>query len=253
MERGRIYYFSGTGNSYYCAKKISGKLELTLEKITKGSDPKGEVEYLGLVFPIYALGPPNIVREFIKKLESIEASYIFVVFTYGGIYGKALEYTKELLAKERKELSYGSGIKYPDNYIISFKVPDEKKQMKILGEADKKLARVIKELSGKKQELEQDKIPQRYLPNFIYKYSAKHFRSMGKNLKADNRCISCGLCERECPTENIVLAGKKIVFGVRCELCLRCVHICPVKSINYKDKTQNKKRYLNPRVYMLKK
>lgn len=253
MERGRIYYFSGTGNSYYCAKKLGEKLGLKTEKIRKETDAVGEVEYLGLVFPIYALGPPNIVREFIKKMESIEASYVFVVFTYGGVYGKALEYTRSLLEKEGLKLSYGAGVRYPDNYIIAFKVPDEKKQMKLLSEADKKLVRVIKELKGKKQGLEKDKIPQRYIPNFVYKYSAKHFRSMGKNLKADDRCISCGLCERECPTKNIVLAGKKIVFGVRCELCLRCVHVCPVKSINYKNRTQDKKRYLNPKVYMVKK
>ena len=253
MEKGRIYYFSGTGNSYYCAKTLGEKLELKVEKIRRATEPKGEVEYLGIIFPVYAWGPPNIVKEFIKKLEGIEAAYVFVVFTYGGMYGRTLEYTKKLLAKEGLQLNYGAGVKYPDNYIIVFKVPTAERQMKLIGEADKKLGRILKDLRNKKETLEKDKIPARYIPNIVHEYSAKNFRRMGKNLKADARCISCGLCERECPTENIVLAGKKIVFGVRCELCLRCVHICPVKYINYKNRTQDKKRYLNPKVYMVKK
>lgn len=249
MKKGEIYYFSGTGNSHYCAKVLGEKLELKVDKIQKNTLPKGEMEYLGLVFPVYALGPPNIVREFIKKLEGVEAAYVFVVLTYGGVYGKGLEYTKELLEKEGLDLSYGTGIKYPDNYIIAFKVPDAKKQMELIGNADKKLARVLKNLREKKELIEKDKMPVRYIPNTIYKYSIKHFKKMGKNLKADESCINCGLCERECPVGNIVQAGKKIVFGVRCELCLRCIHICPKQSINYKNKTQNKKRYLNPKIY----
>lgn len=211
------------------------------------------MEYLGLVFPVYALGPPNIVRDFIRKLDGLEASYVFVVLTYGGAYGKALEYTRDLLKKEGIELSYGAAVRYPDNYIIAFKVPSPDKQMKLIGEGDKKIAGILKDLKVKRKVLERDRIPMRYIPNMVYEQSAKRFRRMGKNLKADDSCISCGLCERECPTKNIVLAGKKIVFGVRCELCLRCVHICPKNSINYKNRTQNKKRYLNPRVYMVKK
>ena len=249
MKKGRIYYFSGTGNSHYCAKVLGEKLELKVDKIQKNTLPKGEVEYLGLVFPVYALGPPDIVREFIKKLEGIEAKYIFVVLTYGGIYGKALEYTKELLEKEGLNLSYGTGIKYPDNYIIAFKVPNTKKQLELIANADKKLTRVLKNIREKKELIEKDKVPVRYIPNTVYKFSIKNFKKMGKNLKADENCISCGLCERECPVGNIVQAGKKIVFGVRCELCLRCVHICPKQSINYKNKTQNKRRYLNPKIY----
>ncbi len=249
MEKGRIYYFSGTGNSHYCAKILGEKLELTVDKIEKETEAKGEMEYLGVVFPIYALGPPNIVREFIKKLEGVEAAYTFVVFTYGGTYGKALEYTKSLLEKEGINLSYGAGVKYPDNYIIMFKVPDSKKQMELIGQADKKLGKILKDLREKKEYLERDKVPARYIPNKVYEYSSKNFKKMGKNLKADENCISCGLCERECPVGNIVQAGKRIVFGVRCELCLRCMHICPKQSINYKDKTQGKRRYLNPKVY----
>lgn len=253
MEKGRIYYFSGTGNSYYCAKMLGEKMGLEVKKIEREIEVSGEVENLGIIFPVYALGPPNIVKEFIRKLKGIKASYVFLVFTYGGFFGRALEYTESLLEKEGIVLSYGAGVKYPDNYIISFKVPNEKKQMEIIEHADRKLGKILKEIRGKKVSKETDRIPTRYIPNLVYEVSAKNFRKMGKNLRADSRCISCGLCERECPVGNIIQAGKKIVFGVRCELCLRCVHICPVKCINYKDKTQNKKRYLNPKVYVVKK
>jgi epoxyqueuosine reductase QueG len=39
---------------------------------------------------------------------------------------------------------------------------------------------------------------------------------------------------------------KKPYFMHHCEQCLACIQHCPAKAINYKDKTQNKKRYTHP-------
>ncbi len=250
MKRGSIYYFSGTGNSYSAARLLGEKLFLDVEKINMKNIPKGEQKYIGLIFPVYAFGPPNIVKKFIKKLEGLESEYVFVVVTYGGICGKTLGITEKLLKKVRVKLNYANKVKFPDNYILAFKVPGTYQQMDILENARKKINFMAREISDGLNKIEREKFPYNLIPEKIHSWSSAKFRKIGKNLKADSNCTLCGLCVKNCPVENIKIEDGKVVFGVACELCLRCVHSCPTEAINYKNKTQGKKRYLNPEVFM---
>lgn len=250
MKRGTIYYFSGTGNSYYTAKLLGEKLFLSVESMDLKNIPKGEQRYVGFVFPVYAFGPPNIVKKFISKLEGVEADYVFVIPTYGGMAGPTIKITEELLKKSRMEMKYARKIKFPDNYILSFKVPETSKQMEILDRAHKKINFISKEILKGVGIIEKEKFPVNLIPEQIHFWSSHRFRKMGKNLKADSKCTLCGLCVKNCPVNNIKIIDGKVVFGVSCELCLRCVHSCPAEAINYKNKTQGKKRYLNPKIYM---
>jgi formate hydrogenlyase subunit 6/NADH:ubiquinone oxidoreductase subunit I len=60
-------------------------------------------------------------------------------------------------------------------------------------------------------------------------------------------CIKCGICEKVCPVGNIGLddAGRPY-FSHHCEQCMACIQFCPKKAINYKDRTQNRRRYTHP-------
>jgi ferredoxin len=250
MKRGTIYYFSGTGNSYYTAKLLGEKLFLSVESIDMKNIPRGGQRYVGIVFPVYAFGPPNIVKKFISKLEGLESQYVFVIPTYGGQCGPTIKITERLLKKSRIELNYARKIKFPDNYILSFKVPDTSKQMEILDKAHTKINFIAQEILKESHKVEKEKFPFNLIPEKIHFWSSQKFRKMGKNLKSDSKCTLCGLCVKNCPVDNIKIINDKVVFGVSCELCLRCVHSCPVGAINYKNKTQGKRRYLNPKVFM---
>jgi MinD superfamily P-loop ATPase len=46
--------------------------------------------------------------------------------------------------------------------------------------------------------------------------------------------------------DNIVYEDKTIHFQNRCTGCLGCLHLCPVRAINYKNITKGKLRYMNP-------
>ncbi len=58
----------------------------------------------------------------------------------------------------------------------------------------------------------------------------------GKPLFHNDRCISCGICERVCPAfaiEMVDLEGKKkpqFSLG-RCVFCFQCAESCPTKAI----------------------
>jgi formate hydrogenlyase subunit 6/NADH:ubiquinone oxidoreductase subunit I len=51
-----------------------------------------------------------------------------------------------------------------------------------------------------------------------------------------DKCIGCGLCERDCPSAAIQMIGKgKIaefkIFLYRCTFCSQCADSCPVDAI----------------------
>ncbi len=62
-----------------------------------------------------------------------------------------------------------------------------------------------------------------------------------------HRCITCGSCMRECPSDCIFLDGEKregvkgkalTIFTLdftKCSLCGACVEVCPTKALDYSD------------------
>ncbi len=59
------------------------------------------------------------------------------------------------------------------------------------------------------------------------------------------RCIMCGMCEKNCPSNCITVKGEKregqkkktlVLFQLdftKCSLCGTCVEICPVNALEY--------------------
>jgi len=50
----------------------------------------------------------------------------------------------------------------------------------------------------------------------------------------ESRCISCGTCQRKCPSQAIVLSKEAKTWQIdrlRCVVCNSCVDTCPVKCL----------------------
>jgi formate hydrogenlyase subunit 6/NADH:ubiquinone oxidoreductase subunit I len=50
----------------------------------------------------------------------------------------------------------------------------------------------------------------------------------------ESRCISCGTCQRKCPSQAIVLNKEGKTWQIdrlRCVVCNSCVDTCPVKCL----------------------
>jgi len=63
-----------------------------------------------------------------------------------------------------------------------------------------------------------------------------------------DKCTACGMCERICPRENIKRPEGQPVWQHKCVECLGCLHICPVKAIDYGEITRSRKRYRHSEV-----
>lgn len=252
MKDSVIFYWSGTGNSLQVAKDIAAGLGDT-ELIHIGGFDLGtkiEAKRVGIVFPVYCWGPPFIVAEFADKMKVSAGTYLFAVATYGGICGAALKMLKEHLDARKLALSAAYSIKMPGNFIASYGAMSEKTQQKCFAKEKTAVPQITAEIKSGAENLKAAKLNPvaTALTNNIYHKFMDDCHNFDKGFNVNGSCTGCGTCEKVCPVGNITLEAGKPVWHHKCEECVACIQHCPQKAINYKDKTQNRKRYVNPNV-----
>ena len=118
-----LYYFTGTGNSLAVARAIAERLpETELVPIPmlllKGETVRVPKDTnIGIVYPLYAMGLPNIVIRFFGILDLSDAGYVFSVVTEGGKYGSPTKQIAALAKQSGHDLDAAWWIQMPDNYI----------------------------------------------------------------------------------------------------------------------------------------
>ncbi len=55
--------------------------------------------------------------------------------------------------------------------------------------------------------------------------------SFDKTYKTIDKCNGCGICEKVCPVDNIIMEKGKPVWQNQCENCIACYSWCPNKAI----------------------
>lgn len=280
-----IFYFSGTGNSYYVAKSIANSIDAQLEPTAAYGlldELFFHVDIIGIVFPVYHQGVPNGVKDFIKKIKNLKNKYIFAVCTYGDHPCLSLEYLDKLLNKKNAYLSCGFSIQMPYNYISpTFRVKDffksfglrnltmdeREKVYKVSKNKIDKISRYVNE--GKEGIIEKDAvmiekiIDYLNLRNTLQKkvwlkvagYSGgsnisfdQAIKFMDHGFNVNSNCNACGLCKKICPVQNISLENNQPQWNHICEQCFACLHWCPQEAINFREGTVNCQRYTHPEV-----
>jgi len=249
MSKNIIFYFSGTGNSLKVAKDIAKEIE-NCEIVSMGSctdyDLQAGYETIGFVYPTYFRGEPNKVREFILNLnlKNNANAYYYAVTTCGKYEGNALIHVKHLLKRKNITLHYAKMLDMFSNYVVAYDMRDtieeETKQ------SEKDLVSIIKSIKNK----EANKLPiTEPFQEIAYRILTKFPSNMDKNYNVSDACTGCGICKKVCPVGNIYLDDNdRPYFKHHCEQCVACIQYCPNRAINYKNKTQSRRRYTHPSI-----
>lgn len=244
-----IIYFSGTGNSLYVAKKLISEQEkiVNLSELIQKQEYTIELEKeekLGFVFPVYFYTLPTIVREFIEKMEIKNVSYVYSVMTCGGGSGQASAVLNKILQNKGIQLSYFKEVVMPDNSMLFYQIPDLEKAESVLKKADKQLEEIKSDLKARKKIIIKKNTFISDLLGIGYTLCSKT-----KKFYANDSCIGCGLCQRNCPEKVIKLVNNRPTWQKEtCCKCSACINRCPVQAIQYGKGTIRRNRYVNPHV-----
>ena len=233
-----ILYFSGTGNSLYIAKKIKESLGGDVLYIPNYKGDGSEFEKIIVVTPIYSYGMPKHVYELLPRLD--KSKELIVVQNYGGMVGGADYFMLQYCKKCGLNIKAIHVLKMPENFTVTFTVP--KFYIKsTLKKADGAIEKVIEKIKAgviciPKKKSTKEKT---YLTNM------SNWHIIGNRFCVSEDCVKCGKCVKVCPVGNIEFKDGKPQFGDKCVACLGCYHRCPKKAIRYLKK-KKKDRYVNP-------
>jgi ferredoxin len=248
-----IYYFSGTGNCLSVAREISeglGECHVApMVKLIGGAGAVEDGDVVGFVFPVNFWDVPDIVARSVRRLKLREDAYVFAVVTYGASAGPVLSGFERILKEKGVKLSAGFLLKMPDNYIITLNTPTPEEQGRILGECKGLISGIVEKVKNKeRQGAGHPGNPILSLGGHAFKYVSLNYYRASKKFWTTNQCIGCGTCKKICPTSNIEIVDKKVMWRDNCVQCLACVHWCPKEAIQVGGRTSKKKRYHHPDV-----
>lgn len=248
-----IYYYTGTGNSLEIARSLAEKLPDSQLRSLATAYREGhldlEADVVGFVFPVYFFGIPVAFRRLLEKAQWRGGQHVFAVANYGGMPGGALYQTAELIEKNGGLLASGYLVRMPDNYLPIYSAPSQAVQTRDFDALKRQIPGMAADILARKASgIEKSKLRiDRYISPLTYPAVYK-FKEMDRHYWLTEACNGCGICAQTCPFDNIRMAEQKPQWQHQCEMCMRCIHICPQKAIQYKKGTLKKGRYIHPHI-----
>ncbi|MEI3162558.1 MAG: EFR1 family ferrodoxin [Lachnospirales bacterium] len=241
-----IFYFTGTGNSLYVAKKF-GENPISIPQVINNDNLTFNDDTIGIVCPVYCHKPPKIVIEFMKK-ATFNTNYFYMILTYGNRHGGVAEITQNIGKEYNIKIDYIKNILMVDNYLPVF---DMNEQITIDKRVDEQINETLTDVSERKHYIPETTDADREVQKTLIETLKQmpNFNS-GEQITVTNKCVGCGICEKVCPVGNFYIVNNKALRKKEtCEFCLACANNCPQKAITMSiiDKNPNA-RYRNKNI-----
>ena len=254
----KIYFFSGTGNNLWSAKKIAQLIEAhdpenfcelhNIGSVMKNedliSDLTIEAEAVVIVFPSYAYGLPLVVRRFVEKAV-FKTPYIASFVSFGSSPMGTLGAMKRILKTKGVEKLFFGRIPAVENYLAMFGPPKPATvahRVFLQKEATEEAARAV--IERRVNKVNTFTPFSSFVTFLLYcglKIFYKHYR-LGKD------CNGCGTCEKICPVSAIVMKDGRPVFTEKCEHCQGCINLCPLRAIQFGRVKHGTPGYCHPEI-----
>ena len=241
--KGRIYYFTGTGNSMRAARVIArqlGDTEIVSMRTDPEDHPATDCDIVGFVYPVYHWTMPAPAVSFAERLDIAPGAYVFVIAMPSFICGIACEKLAAVLSEKGVGINYGNIVHSVANYAIVYP-PFPPAKLRV-PKTERKLKRIAKDICSRKEKAypragrfikwRRERFMTPYLE--LQKYADDPFT-------VSESCVSCGTCAGVCPCKNITLEGGRPVFHHHCANCMACVVSCPKRAIGYEITSGDRK------------
>ena len=237
-----LYYFSGTGNTQLICNSMKEEFKrakysvnlIPIENAQPNLLPHADI--YGIAFPIAIHTTYPFVRKFIEALPLDETHSIFALSTMAGTRTGLINYILDLQKKRKFQILGLKNIRMPNNYFPKQVDIEENEKRIIQGieSADKFVQDIITRKIFKDKK---DFLSRLFNPVGNSKWLWKLVKRMYKFKILKENCLRCQICIKGCPTKNFELVENEIIRKNKCELCLRCLTLCPNQAIQVEKKT----------------
>lgn len=240
-----VFFFTGTGNSLHIAKQLDEN-PVSIPQIINNSDLIFEDDKIGIVCPVYGHEMPKMVKEFIKK-ATFRTDYLYIILTYGMLHGGAAELADKYVKSVGKKLDYAKAIIMVDNFLPNFDMTEQCLTDKKIPE---NLAVIKADISSRKKQIEKAGLKNKMIHKGYTAMVKNQDETIWAKFKVEDNCTRCGICQKVCPANAIILTDKKAEHTMQnCQACYACVHACPVKAIKFSIPEKNPDvRYRNENI-----
>ncbi len=270
MERVVVFYFSGTGNTRFCALALGDALAersipsriLSIEnsEAMRAAQDLGSEDLPIFAYPIYGSDFPLPMRDFLRHFPSWEKQKgaalrdAAVFCTQLAFSGDGAAVADEELLPRGYKARWTAHIPMPNNIAIQGFPLGWTNDPAKLARARNRASFLLSEFAAALVEGREFRKGRSFISRPLGLLQRLPYRSvMEKHRNRVSvdlaRCTHCGLCTRLCPVGNLPLSSLGPQAAGRCVLCLRCYSFCPQLAIRFYGKGPNPRKgppYLGP-------
>lgn len=246
-----IIYFTGTGNSRYCAQLLAQLLEDeavdAFDWLRSGASPRlTSARPWVFVSPTYGWQLPRLFAELLRRADFSGCRNAYFVMTCGSEIGNASPANRALCGEMGLTCRGTLEVIMPENYIALFKVPQPQQARAILRRARPVLEqgaaciRAGQDLPPRPAGLA-DRLKSGPVNSLFYRLIIRD-----GPFTVSDACVGCGKCAGTCPMGNITLTEGRPRWGGHCTHCMACICGCPAAAIEYGRSSRGKPRYQCP-------
>jgi len=250
----RVHYFTGTGNSWWAAKRIAGladrdgmKIEISAvsgRKSAPVASPKRD-DLVGFSYPTHGFCLPWRMLKFILAYPRGRARTFLVnnraglkfgrIFT-PGISGIAVLLPMLILRLKGYRLAGTLPLDTPSNWVAVHPGLSPRAVDAIFTRRKGEVDAMWRKLAEHKHSF-----PLKFLlmipVDILVSPISLAYIAFGRFLltatyTTDAGCDGCGLCASQCPVGAIRMVQGKPRWTIRCESCMRCLNICPHRAVH---------------------
>lgn len=259
MKKIIIYYFSGTGNTWWIANTLAQQLNeqnhpvacysietLTTEDIT---EQIRAADHIVFGFPVYGSTAPKPMLHLLHELPPAANNQSVSIFaTQALASGDSAYHVGCILARKGYSLKQAIHFKMMNNFHIPkfrfYRPKNDYRLDRLLQSALPKVEKLAHAILHDHKYMVGKNMVGRLLGNLQRSHIDQVMETVRKEFMVDTtRCTACGKCQRICPTQNIERCDGTYTFGDRCVLCMRCYSQCPVSAILIGEGTENVVKY----------